>query len=179
MRSRNLDARLAERGLREAWPVPPDRRPELVDRLIAIANNPDTPPREAVAASKALLMASRLNLETIRVSMAAREFEELEERLARLEQEGGTDEPARDPDQACAARTPPRPAWCGPRPRSLGLVRRGLSLRCGGRRVPRPPPRSACPAAPGRRLAHLVTTHGPRGRKEPLCRRVGAPPGGI
>ncbi|HZW33276.1 MAG TPA: hypothetical protein VFF52_21340 [Isosphaeraceae bacterium] len=100
MRSRDLDARLAERALREAWPVPPERRPELVDRLIAIANNPDTPPREAVSASKALLMASRINLETIRVSMVAREFEELDERLTRLEQEGGTDEPAGDPDQA-------------------------------------------------------------------------------
>ena len=93
MRSRDPDARLAERALREAWPVPPERRPELVERLIAIVNNPDTPPREAVSATKALLMASRLNLETIRVSMAADEFDRILERLKRLE-----DDVAQNPD---------------------------------------------------------------------------------
>jgi hypothetical protein len=101
MRSRDLDARLAERALREGWPVPAERRPEVVERLLALANNPDTPPREAVSAAKALLMASRINLDTIRVSMSAREFEEIVERVARLEQErGGVDEPAGDPDAA-------------------------------------------------------------------------------
>ena len=85
MRSRDPDARLAERALREAWPVPPERRPELVARLIDLVNNPETPPREAVSAAKALLMASRLNLETIRVSMAADEYDRILERLKRLE----------------------------------------------------------------------------------------------
>ena len=93
MRSRDPDARLAERALREAWPVPPERRPELVERLIAIVNDPDTSPREAVSAAKALLMASRLNLETIRVSMAADEFDSILGRLKRLE-----DDVAQNPD---------------------------------------------------------------------------------
>jgi hypothetical protein len=94
MRSRDPDARLAERALREAWDVPPEKRPELIAKLIAIATGEDTPPREAVSAAKALLMASRINLETIRVSMAADEFDNIVERLKRLEADGaqGTDQ---------------------------------------------------------------------------------------
>ena len=57
MRSRDPDARLAERALREAWPVPEDRRAELVAKLIDVALAEDTPPRERVSAIKALLMA--------------------------------------------------------------------------------------------------------------------------
>jgi hypothetical protein len=89
-RSRDADARLAERALREAWDVPSEKRPEL----IAIATGEDTPPREAVSASKALLMASRINLETIRVAMAADEFDTIVARLKRLEAAGaqGTDQ---------------------------------------------------------------------------------------
>jgi hypothetical protein len=97
MRSRDPDARLAERALREAWDVPADQRGPLIAKLIAIATGKDTPPREAVSAAKALLMASRINLETIRVSMSAREFEEILERMERLEGAGSeSDEPAGD-----------------------------------------------------------------------------------
>src|SRR4051812_25771092 len=68
MRSRDFDARLAERALREAWPVPEDRRAELVAKLIDVALAEDTPPRERVSAIKALLMAGRLNIEAIRTA---------------------------------------------------------------------------------------------------------------
>jgi len=103
MRSRDPDVRLAERALREAWDVPTEKRPELVAKLMAIATGKDTPAREAVSAAKALLMASRINLETIRVSLSAREFEEILERLERLEEAGNrTDETAGDPGAAGA-----------------------------------------------------------------------------
>jgi hypothetical protein len=84
MRSRNRDARLAERALREAWPVPEERRPELVEILIGVARDPSARPRERVSAVKALLAASRLNLEALRVSMESEEFEVLVARLRAL-----------------------------------------------------------------------------------------------
>jgi hypothetical protein len=86
MRSRDPDARLAERALREAWPVPEGRRAELVAKLIDVALAGDTPPRERVSAVKALLMAGRLNIEAIRTAQAA----DYEDVLARLEALQGT-----------------------------------------------------------------------------------------
>jgi hypothetical protein len=93
MRSRDVDARLAERALREGWPVPAGRKPELIAQLIEVATSPETPPRERVSAIKVLVSVSKLNLEALRVSMAAEEFEELRARLARLEAGGGDDGP--------------------------------------------------------------------------------------
>ena len=71
MRTRDFDARLAERALREAWPVPEDRKAELVAKLIDVALAEDTPARERVSAIKALLMAGRLNIEVIRTAQAS------------------------------------------------------------------------------------------------------------
>jgi hypothetical protein len=98
VRSRDEDVRLAERALREGWPVPADRKPELVAQLIEVALAAATPPRERVGAIKALLSASKVNLEALRVSMAAAEFEELAARLAALERPGGSDGTAEPAD---------------------------------------------------------------------------------
>jgi hypothetical protein len=83
MRSRDPDARLAERALREAWPVPEGRRAELVAKLIDVAMAKDTPARERVSAVKALLMAGRLNIEAIRTAQAA-DYEDVLERIEAL-----------------------------------------------------------------------------------------------
>jgi hypothetical protein len=80
MRSRDPDARLAERALREAWPVPEERRAELVAKLIDVAMAADTSARERVSAVKALLMAGRLNLEAIRTAQAS-DYEDVLEQL--------------------------------------------------------------------------------------------------
>jgi hypothetical protein len=79
MRSRDLDARLAERALRESWPVPAELRPELVRILAELARSPSASPRERTSAVKALLQASRLNLEALKVAMAADYQDVLEE----------------------------------------------------------------------------------------------------
>ena len=84
MRSADPDARLAERALRERWPVPPDRLAGLVQVLVDLAESPATKPRERIAAIKALLSASKLNLESLRVSMLAGEYEALAGRLGAL-----------------------------------------------------------------------------------------------
>jgi len=83
MRCRDPDARLAERALREAWPVPEGRRAELVAKLIDVALADATPPRERVSAIKALLMAGRLNIEAIRTAQAA-DYQDVLERLEAL-----------------------------------------------------------------------------------------------
>ena len=83
MRSRDLDARLAERALREAWPVPEAKRSQLVAKLIEVALAQGTGDRERVSAIKALLSAGRLNLEAIRVAMAA-DYADVLDRLEAL-----------------------------------------------------------------------------------------------
>src|SRR5207244_2538206 len=70
---------LAERALREAWPVPAEKRAALVAKLIEVALAAGTGDRERVSAIKALLAAGRLNLEVIRVAMAADYADVLEE----------------------------------------------------------------------------------------------------
>ena len=84
VRSANQDARLAERALREGWPVPADRRAGLVAVLVELAESPATRPRERISAVRALLGASSLNLEALRVSMVAGEYEALMGRLSAL-----------------------------------------------------------------------------------------------
>ncbi len=77
--------RLAERALRESWPVPEKIRGPLISRLAMIALDKDTPPREAVSASKAIMRASQINLAAIGTTINANEHEELAERVAELE----------------------------------------------------------------------------------------------
>jgi hypothetical protein len=88
---------LAERALRERWPVPPDRLPGLVSVLADLAESGAAKPRERIAAIKALVGASRHNLEALRVSMMAEEFEALQSRLAAL---GGLPGPESGGDRA-------------------------------------------------------------------------------
>jgi hypothetical protein len=87
MRSRNLDARLAERALRESWDVPAELRPELVQVLADLARSPTASPRERTSAIKALLQASRINLDAIQTAMAA----DYQDVLAELEELRGAE----------------------------------------------------------------------------------------
>jgi hypothetical protein len=79
------DARLVERALRESWPVPQALRRPLVERLGKIVQDPKASPREAVAAARALLAASRINLERLGVVARVGEIEEIAARLDELE----------------------------------------------------------------------------------------------
>ncbi len=79
------DTRLVERALRERWPIPKAIRKPLVERLAEIVEDTASSPREVISAAKAILSASKLNLETITATIKAREHEELIERVAELE----------------------------------------------------------------------------------------------
>ena len=79
------NTRLLELGLSEHWNVPQEIRGPIIERLKTIALAEDTSPREAVSAAKALLAASRLNLDTIKVAMDAETHETLIKRIEELE----------------------------------------------------------------------------------------------
>ena len=79
------DTRLVERALRERWPIPKAIRKPLIERLAEIVADTASSPREVISAARAILSASKLNLETIAATIKAREHEELIERLEELE----------------------------------------------------------------------------------------------
>jgi hypothetical protein len=79
------NTRLLELALSERWHVPQEIRGPIVERLKTIALAEDTSPREAVSAAKALLAASRLNLDTIGVAINAETHETLVKRVEELE----------------------------------------------------------------------------------------------
>jgi hypothetical protein len=83
------DTRLAERALRERWPIPTSLRKPLVARLAEIIEDTDSSPREVTAAARALLEASRCNLQSIETTIRATEHGELADRMAELEAKVG------------------------------------------------------------------------------------------
>jgi hypothetical protein len=88
------DARLVERALRERWPIPKAIRKPLVDRLNKIIQDTQSSPREVVSAARAILAASRINLESSAVAAKLRETEELVAWVEELEKR--LDEQAQD-----------------------------------------------------------------------------------
>jgi hypothetical protein len=82
--------RLIERALAEQWPIPKKLRKPLIDRLNEIVQDTGSSPREVTSAAKAILYASKLNLEIITATIKAQEHEELVGRLEELEQRVGS-----------------------------------------------------------------------------------------
>jgi hypothetical protein len=79
------DTRLVERALRERWPIPKALRRPLIERLGKIVQDPKASTREVVAAARAILAASRLNLERLGVAAKLWESEEIGALLTALE----------------------------------------------------------------------------------------------
>lgn len=65
------DIGLAEKALRERWPISGKYREAIIRRLLAIALSPNSGKREVVAASRALLQADKMNLEEQAADAAA------------------------------------------------------------------------------------------------------------
>ena len=82
------DLRLYERALRDGWDVPAATRAEVIRVLGEIVGDAKARRRDRTAAARALLQASRVELEAIRVAQAA-QYEDLARRLAALEGDGG------------------------------------------------------------------------------------------
>ena len=93
------DTRLVGRGLRERRPIPKAIRKPLIERLAEIVHDTDSSPREVTSAAKAILSASKINLETIAATIKAQEHEEVIGRIEELEKQtetpGHSDPPQR------------------------------------------------------------------------------------
>jgi hypothetical protein len=77
---------MIERALKEGWPLPDHLRPALIDRLGKIVTNKRIGPREVTSAPRAILEASRINLDVISATIRAEEHEELAADVEELKQ---------------------------------------------------------------------------------------------
>jgi hypothetical protein len=78
------ELRLYERALRNGWDVPAETRAEVVRVLAEIVGDGTAKRRERTAAARALLQATRVELEAIRVAQEV-QYEDLVQRLEALE----------------------------------------------------------------------------------------------
>jgi len=73
--------------MRERWPIPPALRTSLVNELGKIVQDSHAGNRDVISAAKALLSASKINLQSVSVTIKARNEEELEVRMTEIERE--------------------------------------------------------------------------------------------
>jgi hypothetical protein len=76
--------RLYERAMRNGWDVPAETRAEVVRVLAEIVRDGNAKRRERTAAARALLQATQVELEAIRVAQGVL-YEDLTRRLEALE----------------------------------------------------------------------------------------------
>jgi hypothetical protein len=79
------DVRLVALALQERWPIDPAARQAMVRRLEDVVADPVTRPRAFLAAVKAIMGLSRINLAAITSAIQAKEHEEVLDRLDELE----------------------------------------------------------------------------------------------
>jgi len=75
--------------LRERWRIPKAMRGTLIDRLRGILEDAGSGPREVTSAAKAILSASKINLENVSVAVKVLEQLELDVRMTELERRLG------------------------------------------------------------------------------------------
>jgi hypothetical protein len=78
------DLRLYLRALRQGWNIPPEVRTDIIVMLRGIVTDEDATHREKTSAARAVMQASRVELDAIRVAFAAR-FEDMFRRVEILE----------------------------------------------------------------------------------------------
>jgi hypothetical protein len=98
-RERMKDARMVERAIRENWPIKDEDRAPLMARMMEMAMSPESSPREAVAACKAVLAGSQLNLESVSVWLRAEDQLAIKARLEALEANQGGPDVVERPDR--------------------------------------------------------------------------------
>jgi hypothetical protein len=82
------DLRLLRRALSQGWDVPAEMREKIIEVLGAIVSDEKSTRRERTSAARAVVQASRVELDAIRVAQGAL-FENLFQRMEALE--GGGD----------------------------------------------------------------------------------------
>jgi hypothetical protein len=84
------DARLLERALRQGWNIPPKMRTRIIKALGEILDDEKSTRREKTSAARALMQASRIELDAIQVAEGAL-YENLVDRMETLESEFQSD----------------------------------------------------------------------------------------
>jgi hypothetical protein len=83
------DVRLYSRAFRQGWDIPAKKRKEIITMLVDITQAEKASHREKTSAARALMQASRVELDAIRLAQMAL-FEDMSRRLEALEGEGGS-----------------------------------------------------------------------------------------
>jgi hypothetical protein len=101
MRSKDLDAKLAERALRNGWNVPEELKGPLIARLneLAMSTDPAIGAREKISAAKVLLLADKLGLESIRTAIVADNHDGLVQRLEAIKRQLDAQDEDEDEDE--------------------------------------------------------------------------------
>jgi ribosome maturation protein Sdo1 len=81
------DARLLIRALRQGWNIPVKKRSQVVKVLTDILSNKEATVREKTSAARALMQASRVELDAIRIAQGA-QYDNLTQRVEALETGG-------------------------------------------------------------------------------------------
>jgi hypothetical protein len=79
------DLRLYTRALRQGWSIPAEMRTNIVNMLAEIVTGAGSTRRERTSAARALMQASRVELDAIRLAQLA-QFENLIKRMEKLEE---------------------------------------------------------------------------------------------
>jgi hypothetical protein len=100
MRSKDLEAKLAERALRHGWDVPEELKGPLIAKLneLAMSTDPAIGAREKISAAKVLLLADKLGLESIRTAIGADRHDGVVERLQAIEKQLDAKDEDKDED---------------------------------------------------------------------------------
>lgn len=71
------EARDVAHAVRERWPIPEEKRAEIVERLLKTMNSGEASDRDQIAAAKALQAMDRLNMEQERRDQKIPDYHEL------------------------------------------------------------------------------------------------------
>lgn len=83
--SDRTNLRLVARALKEEWPIPAKLRGKVVATLESVLDDSESSPRDKATASRALISASKVNLASISIAIAADDHENVKARLDEIE----------------------------------------------------------------------------------------------
>jgi hypothetical protein len=85
-RHKLADQRLSERALQQGWPVREELKTKAMKRAEETLDDPNANPRSIAAASRVVISATQTNLASIDTALRARQQEEVDEKIARLQE---------------------------------------------------------------------------------------------
>jgi hypothetical protein len=75
---------LWEQAIARQWPVPAEKRPEVIDALVKLALDPGTKPRQRITAVRVLIQADKASLDAVAATIRARADDREQEQIPDL-----------------------------------------------------------------------------------------------